>query len=119
MAGSPNESRLLWFEQADGSTALMPADHEQRVAELAAALGAAPDDKAAVRALLLVKADATFDSNYKRVVMVQAVEQLLYVLLHGATPFEVVLIGARLPALINAAKAPLAQDYRPGSHDNR
>lgn len=97
----------------------MPADHEQRVAELAVALGAALDDRAAVRKLLLVKADAALDGNYKRMVMVQAVEQLFYVLLHSATPFEVVLIGARLPALINAAKAPVAQDFLPGSNDIR
>ena len=112
-------TRLLWFEQADGSTALLPADHEERVAVLTVALGAARDDKAAVLLLLRVKADASLDANYRRMVMVQAVEQLFYVLLHGATPFEVVLIGARLPALINAAKAPLAQDSLPGSRDGR
>ena len=117
MTHESDESRLLWFEQADGSTALLPADHQNRVAALAAALGAAEDDKSSVLLLLQAKADASLDANYRRMVMVQAVEQLFYVLLQGATPFEVVLIGARLPALINAAKAPLAQDFLPGSRD--
>jgi len=114
-----NESRLLWFEQIDGSTALMPADHEDRVATLAARLGTATDTKAAVLALLEVRCDDALDPNYRLIVMVQAVEQLFQALLHGATPFEVVHVGARLPALINAAKAPLGRDFLPGSRDGR
>ncbi len=119
MTDDRSDSQLQWFEQADGSTALLPAHHDDRVAQLTVALGAARDDKAAVLLLLEVKADAGLDANYGSIVMVQAVEKLFYTLLHGATPFEVVLIGSRLPALINAAKAPLAQDSRPGSRDGR
>lgn len=119
MTDDQGDSQLQWFEQADGSTALLPADHDERVGQLTVALGAARDDKAAVLLLLHVKADVGLDANYGRMVMVQAVEKLFYTLLHGATPFEVVLIGPRLPALINAAKAPLDRDSLPGSRDGR
>jgi hypothetical protein len=112
-----NDSRLLWFEQADGSTALMPADHEDRVATLATRLGTATDTKAAVLVLLEVRCDDGLDANYRRMVMVQAIDQLFQALLRGATPFEVVHVGSRLPALINSAKAALGRDFLSGSRD--
>lgn len=51
MTDKPEESRLLWSEQADGSMALIPAEHESRVEGHIVGLGAAQDAESPLRLL--------------------------------------------------------------------
>lgn len=112
------ETAIQYVEHEDGTVELVPADHEAKVSALASQLLAASSAARGCDILLQVRGSRDLTRPYAEMLCRGAVATAFMSLLQ-TTPLLAREHGQRIGDYLFVAMQPLAQNYIPGSHDNR